>query len=225
MAFTFTQHIAEADTTGGTSKTTASYTPTAKTTLVAFVFAARGGADPDITPTVSGNGITWMQRGLSKRSQNQVTAFVAWSGNAPSAGGLTADFGSQVMIGISIFVCQLPTALADELAFTQAGTADGVSGTDPAITLAALQATADNAVVYACMNEINPFAGTAEASWTEQWDTGHATPTTGVYVGYRLATSDNTIAVTQGSASRWCAVAVELNPNDPAGLGMGMLAG
>lgn len=58
------------------------------------------------------------------------------------------------------------------------------------------------------INNTNPFGGTAEASWTEVFDSGLATPM-GYYGVSRNNTSDNTLVVTKAS-STWMGIGLAL---------------
>jgi hypothetical protein len=98
---------------------------------------------------------------------------------------------------------------------TNAGTAiivqsvtNSADSGSPSLTLAALQGGGTNAVFAAFGNDSNPFGGVNENGWVEDWDDGYNPPTTGLYTTYRLATTDNTITVTNTSV--WAGIAVEL---------------
>ena len=80
-------------TANATSFTTASITPGSNTLVLAFVFGFRT-IGSDSTPTLSGNGLTWVNidhRGLGCSNEN-MTLFRAM-GAAPSAGAVTIDYG------------------------------------------------------------------------------------------------------------------------------------
>lgn len=76
-----------------TSYATASWTPVANRLEVVKV-TNRKATTPD-TPTLSGNGITWVQAASyvhDTATQRRITVFVGLSGSGSSAGALTVDF-------------------------------------------------------------------------------------------------------------------------------------
>lgn len=83
---------------------------------------------------------------------------------------------------------------------------NSANGADPSITMAAL--TSGSAVITSFINETNPFGGTAEAGWFEEYDGGYTVPDTGGYSMHRVGSSDNTPTVTAAS-SNWGGLAVE----------------
>lgn len=93
-------------------------------------------------------------------------------------------------------------------AIVQAVTATGTATANPSITMSGL-ANSNSAVIAVFANSLNPFGGTAESGWTEDFDSGYTTPDAGSYYMSRLTTTDNTPTVT-ASASDWAGVAIEL---------------
>ena len=85
---------------------------------------------------------------------------------------------------------------------------DSQTGADPSITLSALQSSR-SAVVSFFFNDANPFGGTPESGWTEDFDNGYSTPTAGTYLMSRTTTTDNTPTVT-ASSSTWIGMAFEI---------------
>jgi hypothetical protein len=87
------------DNANQTSYTTASIQPTGDRTLLAAVYIANSlGIDP-VTPTLSGNGLTWTLvdtaiGGDAGDSRERITVFRA-SGSSPTSGVLTIDCGAQ----------------------------------------------------------------------------------------------------------------------------------
>ena len=84
-------------TVDATSFATASITPSANKLVLAAVFAAKTGGS--VTPTLSGNGLTWVQVGTDTVSTGvyRTTVFRAM-GASPSAGAVTIDFGADTQV-------------------------------------------------------------------------------------------------------------------------------
>lgn len=96
-----------------TSFSTSAFTPTGNKPVLASVTTRVAAADPN-TPTLSGNGLTWVMVGSSQNydnsgSQKRVTLFRAM-GASPSNGALTADFAGQTQTDCVIVVDQLTNA-------------------------------------------------------------------------------------------------------------------
>lgn len=93
-------------------------------------------------------------------------------------------------------------------AIVQAVSNTGTASANPSISMASLTGNT-NAVMAFFTNSLNPFGGTPESGWTEDFDSGYATPDNGSYIMHRLNTTDNTPTVT-ASASDWAGIAIEL---------------
>lgn len=93
-----------------TSIVTASISPSANNLILASVTSRRGdGANPSV-PSLSGNGLTWVQVATiiwdtTSASRRTLTVFRAM-GSSPSAGALTASWGAEVQTDICISVTQ-----------------------------------------------------------------------------------------------------------------------
>src|SRR3990167_10939569 len=97
MAITQTTLTGAASTADATSYTTASISPGANRLILAFVYGFHS-IGTDVTPTLSGNGLTWVNinhRGLGCSNEN-MTLFRAM-GSSPSAGAVTIDYGANTM--------------------------------------------------------------------------------------------------------------------------------
>lgn len=194
--------------------TGASFTPTANALCLCGVVNSKASA-PD-TPTVSGNGLTWVQ--IATVTFNSIasptvraTLFRAL-GASPSNGATTADFGGVNQTGGHIFVCQFKNTDTSGTngsgAIVQSTTNRGDASANPNITLSAL-AQSRNAVFAWFGNSLNGFAGTAETGWTEDYDGGYNTPATGGYATHHIGLNDASIAVTASSSS-WGGVGAEI---------------
>ncbi len=196
--------------------TTATYTPTANALLLAVVVNSKASA-PD-TPTFSGNGLTWAQ--VATATYNtvgtpiaRITVFRAL-GASPTTTAGTADFAGVSQTGCHIYVCQLvganTTGTSGSGAIVQSPSNPVDTTANPSITMSALDASGNNAVVAFVGTSVNSSTyGAAEAGWSEDLDQGYNTPPTGCYVVHRLATVDNTVVVT-GASANWCVIAVEV---------------
>src|SRR3990170_1042338 len=102
MAITFTTLQSLTSDTDATSYVSTSYTPTASRLLVAFI-QTTGTND---TPTVTGNGLTWtLITSVNPSATVRLMLYAVLSGSAPTATGLTADYGASTQTGqqMSIF--------------------------------------------------------------------------------------------------------------------------
>jgi len=82
------------------------------------------------------------------------------------------------------------------------------TGSNPSLTLSSL-ANSNSGVIAVFANNANTPTGSAEGGWTEDFDAGYNSPTSGCYVMSRLATTDNTPSYT-ASSSTWLGVALEI---------------
>jgi hypothetical protein len=90
---------ANSDVIAGTSATTASISPSANKLILASVSSRRNDSVDPLAPSLSGNGLTWVQVNsivydTSSTSRRTVTTFRAL-GSSPSAGTVTIDFGAN----------------------------------------------------------------------------------------------------------------------------------
>lgn len=128
----------------GVSLASGSFTPTANRLVLAAVQSRTGiTADPNI-PTLSGNGLTWVQVATvlydsTSSSRKRLTVFRAM-GASPTTGALTADFAVQAQTDMGIVV--------DEFSGIDTGGTDGstavvqsATALDDTITVATLTAT------------------------------------------------------------------------------------
>lgn len=105
MAITAANLTDGIDTSAGTSATTASITPTGNRLLLAIVASHRSDSVDPAAPSLSGNGLTWVQIGTAlwdstSSSRRRVTLFRAM-GASPSAGAVTIDFAGQTQANIA----------------------------------------------------------------------------------------------------------------------------
>src|SRR3990167_6411072 len=155
MAITQNTLTGAAATGNATSFITASISPGANRLILAFVFGFRT-ITADATPTLSGNGLTWVNadhRGLGCSNENS-TIFRAM-GASPSAGAVTIDYGANThdacVWSIMEFDGVDTSGTNGSCAVVQivAGNAATCADTAVTATLAAF-GSVDNATYFAC---------------------------------------------------------------------------
>lgn len=169
--------------------------------------------------TISSTTLTWDNLGGIGNSTNRIQVYRCMPSATVSGETVTLGTfgGGSTGYTVTIYeitgVVQTGTNGADAVA--QINSAGPTTGADPAITLSALSGSG-SAVIGWFSNDANPFAGTQEAGgWSEIYDSGYSSPTTGFYETARNGTTDNTVVVTAAS-STWIGVALELRmrPNN-----------
>lgn len=214
MAIAFAGLNTTSSSVNGTSYATgATYTPTANALVLALVMATDTVA---AAPTFTGNGGTWVlvnQQTWGATPVHNLYIFRTMIASPTTTTG-TFDCSSDASTGTDIRVVEFTgvdtSGTNGSGAIVQSVPNSGVGVNNPSVTLAALDASGNNAVSAVFGNNSNAFGGTAEASWVEDLDAGHGTPTAGIYHTYRLATTDNTVVVTKSGNPNWGGVAVEI---------------
>lgn len=137
---------------GGTSFNTASITPSANKLVLLAVWQSAASGTPN-TPTVSGNGLTWVQVAtyqLSYNTARRMTIFRAM-GASPSAGAVTVDFGGQSQTFFSWSISEF-----DGVAKT------GTNGSDAVVQ----SSNAEQNGTYSGLTvTLGTFANAANAAW------------------------------------------------------------
>lgn len=213
------------DEDGGSSSTTASYTPTANK-LQLLTVASRTGISTDPNqPTVTGDGLTWVVINsivydTSSSSRRRVTLFRAL-GSSPSAGVLTIDFGGQAQTDVTWIVDEttgMDTSGTDGSgAIVQSVTGKDESGTATSltITLAAFGST-DNATYGSFGWDGSPTqtAGTGFTEIDEQHDS-----VSDVACGTEFrADNDTSVDASYSSAVLVGGIAIEIKAASVAGV-------
>jgi hypothetical protein len=185
---------------------------------IALVFSrlAAGSGVPN-TPTVSGNGLTWVQCGTpysvheaTSNTDWKITAFRARVASGAGTGAVTASFGGQNQTRAFISVVEVSGAQAGgtdgDVAVAQAvGNSVATLGTSGLITMAAF-ASSLNAVIAGWLHTTGENT-TPESLWTEIGDLNGSG--SGAESAYRLA-ADNTPTATWGNGSAYVGIALEL---------------
>ncbi len=197
------------DNGSSTSYANSSWTPPTDG-IILLAVQSRSSAGPS-TPTVSGNGITWVQIGsrLDYHSDKQLTIFGAF-GVGSSAGVTTVDFGADSQVHCTAEFSHVTGAdesgtIANAIVQQPTNTGDATSGS---ITLAAAGNSSNRAwVVFVhTANEATTF----RTNWTELDDLNGAGQLRGVETQYRGDTFETTASATWVTSSRWGGIAIEI---------------
>ena len=184
MPITAANLTANGVTTNASSYTTASVTPGANTLIIVSVSNNIGTA-PVTTPTLSGNGLTYVQ--IDTLAWNTVASPVTRTtmframGASPSAGAITIDFGGTTQNGCIWAVNQFSgtdtsgTNGSGAVVQSALSAAPDTNATSVTVTLASFGDAANNAAYISAAHSANE-AATQETGWTELSDNGHATP-------------------------------------------------
>lgn len=162
------------DTGNASSYTTASVTPSANQLVFVNVVSAKG-AGPATTPTISGNGLTYVQidtqlfdDGNAADDRHRITSFRSM-GASPSAGAITIDFGGVTQTGCSWSVVQFDgvdtSGTNGSGAVVQSAKNVTAGASSLTVTLAAF-ASADNGAASGFGLGDN-LAMTPDTGWTE----------------------------------------------------------
>ncbi len=211
-------HLAAAgSTTNQASYTTASITPTANNLVLAWVTNTKA-TTPD-TPTLSGNGLTWVQVatvtwGTIAAPTARTTLFRAM-GAAPTAGAVTISFGaSQTGCAWAIErfsgVDTSGTNGSGAIVQSVTGRTDSASAAAGlSISLAAL-GDPTNATAGGFSNMVNSATSiSAGTGYTAFTGAAYSTPNTSIRAEWR-ATGSTTVNVTQSAVSHIGGIAVEI---------------
>ena len=206
------------NTTNGANYATASITPTANNLVLAWVTNTKA-STPD-TPTLSGNGLTWVQVatvtwGTIATPTARTTLFRAM-GAAPSTGGVTISFGGLAQTGAAWSIVQFNgvdtsgTNGSGAIVQSVTGRTDNASAAAGlSITLAAL-GNAANASAGGFSNMVNLATSiSAGAGYTVSAGASYATPTTSIRSEWRIPGA-TTVSVTQSAISNIGGIAVEV---------------
>lgn len=197
-----------------TTYTTASFTPTANR-LVLFAVLNQVTTAPTGTPTVTGNGLTYVQ--LSQVGYNSVvtpkdnlTVFGA-IGASPSAGAATIDFAGATQIGCQWSVCEIP---GTETSSAQAAVAQRVAtGAAAATTLALTLGGIRNgtSLVYGAFGHLANEATVQGTGFTLIHSTSHNNPVNGLGTEY-LLTPQTTVDASWTTSATNGGIALEIRP-------------
>lgn len=212
MAISIASKTRGSSTTDGTSFATASVTPAANALMLLAIAPVQGSGST--TPTVTGNGLTWVsidggEYGGSG-SGRQVHLFRAL-GASPSAGAITMDFGATTQIAIAWALSECTgmdtSGTNGSGAIVQSGKqVPSSSGTGLVVTLSAF-ASASNAAFGMFSHGTNE-GHTPGSGFAELDDVGAATPEIRLQTEWQI--NDNTVDSTWATSDTRGAIAVEI---------------
>lgn len=201
------------DTTNASSYATASVTPTSNALVLVAVVNTKASA-PD-TPTLSGNGLTWVQIGTVTfdtvaSPTKRLTVFRAL-GASPSAGAITIDFGGASQTGCAWVVSEYTgvdtTGTNGSGAVVQSTTNNGNSSTTQSATLSAFGSATNGS--YSATGVDSNVDVSPEASWNEHANPTYGTPSTGLQTQWR-ADNDTSPSTTTAGLRNWAMLALEI---------------
>ena len=205
----------------GTSLASASISPASDALILAVVSHLRSGLTPT-TPTLSGNGLTWVQIGDSQlETDYRVTLFRAM-GSSPSAGAVTADFGGESQSSITMVIDEFTgvdtSGTNGSGATVQSAGSSAPNGVSIIVTLSSFADAANNAA-YGCFGLRS--AGATITQGTGFSLLGNATDGSNnsqAASEFRVG-EDTSVDWTWDTSVRNCALAVEIAiaPGAPAG--------
>ena len=202
MPIAFTNLTHSGDSTNATVYTTASISPGANRLVLLAILASRTGATPD-DPTISGNGLTWVQvaaRTGGASSTKRLTVYRAM-GASPSTGAITLTFANQLN-GCNWLVVDVDPVdtggTNGSAAVVQSAVNSAAAATSLTVTLAAF-ADAANVTFGAFGTDISGNI-TPGTGFTEIGEASTASPVLTIESEYQLA-NDTTVDATTASAN------------------------
>ena len=174
-----------ASTTNATSYGNAAWSPPSGSLIVAFV-SQRGNTDAEnVSPSISGNNITWVQiKSVIRGTAYRLTLFGADASGAAS-GATKISFGSNTQqFCMASFFSASGVDLSGGVAaaFVQSPSNTG-TGLSASVALAAA-GNASNRPIFGCSQSTN-IAQTPRTNWTEADDLTVTSPTDGIETQYR----------------------------------------
>jgi len=204
-------------TTNLTSYASASWTPPTADLLIVFCQNSAASAAAAVTPTVSGNSITYVEIATVINDINRISLFAANLSGA-TAGATTFAFAgnTQTTFRASFFQAtgvNLTGGVA--AAFVQKPTNSGAAATSGSVTLAAA-GHADNRPISGFYHLANEQS-TPRTSWTELDDLRLGTPAATLETQYRSDAFETTASATWATSVIWAGIAAELKATLAAG--------
>lgn len=206
---TTTLGVQTASTSGGVSVVSGSFTPALNDLLVVFVTATSVTVTPTMTDSQS-LGFDLVTAVQVYNATDEIAVFVARKLAAASSMTVTYDCTGGGSNGTVITAYRISGA--DNISrYRQVKTASGAAASTPTCVLG-LAANTKNVLLGVAANEANPAALTPPTSWTEDGDTGYATPTAGCETAHRDSGETlTTIAWGGTSGTAWGAAVIEVN--------------
>lgn len=207
-----------ADNVDRTSYTYASWTPKPNRYYLAWI-AYSIAAGVAVSPTVTGNSMTWVTRSdleVIGGSTTGCTLFVAFSGAAPTTGTTVFDFAGVTQTHGDIHIVEVDGAdlSGTVLAAVVQAQFSAVSATAESKNFDAVPAV-NSRCFFGIMIAVNEGIA-PRSNWAEFFDSGHTAPTRRLESQGRLDAADPTISATWTTSSFSRGLAVELRPAQEA---------
>lgn len=218
MAIAISEPVAEYVSNADASSYThgSSYTPTANSLQVIFVGAT---ATVAASPTISG-GSGWTTaptlqptKGTWNGGANTIYCFVGLAGASPGSFTPVFDCTGDAATGCTMSFFEI-TGAATSSYVVQMAAINSVIGANPTFTFGSALNT-NNAYCAVICNTANPATITPPTSWTETVDSGHTSPTTGVWAGYRAGGETGTTITATKASSTHGGLAIEIAVSNP----------
>ena len=206
-------------TTNSTQYRTGSFTPHASSVLVAFVAASGTGAQNCFLEITTE---PWRRFTLVTTAQwaASTNLLCAWVANGPSTGAACVarfDCASDAATGaiIQIFEVTSVSRVGSDLIRQKAVQLNRASSTRPNPTFS-INTSSVNTIFGAVANSSTLAAMQPPTSWVESFDTGYATPSTGLET-VRLNSGATSTVITWGSSSSSlnCSIVMEIDTTVP----------
>lgn len=176
--------------------TTGTFSIAANTLAILAVSTAVASGTALYPNTITGHGVTWNLIGKTNYNgvANCIAVYWAITNAATQTAAATVNYGwGNTQGGVNIWACSftgahLTTPIVQSVVMTNTA--------NVAITLSAITGTKNGVMSINGELDTNGSWGTPEAGWSEIDNIGHNNPTDGMYVTYRVPTTDNTVAVT-----------------------------
>lgn len=213
-----THRNATADTSNVTSYPSGSFTPALNELLVVFVIAAATVAAGSMTDSQS-LGFTKITSGVFNTGADTMYLFIANNLAAASAMTVTFDCTGDAATGAIILVAGVSgmSRKGSAAAKQSAKQENQAGGNTPSVVFGSLPTTG-NPILVALANGANPATVTPPSGYTEQADTGFATPNRGGEYASLDSFSGVSGTVTWGSTygtGQGAALGVELDTSAP----------
>lgn len=210
--------------TGGTPNTSGSFTPTAGSLLLIFVYVDDT-VDTTLNITNSAGGTYTKIRNTPRGTNTDMLfCYAADAGSTASSQTITVNPPTDPGNGTIIFVYEVTGMTNFGAAAVRQSGAKGNGGTGDTLEVAfdaAGTALTGNPTIVCMANVSSPSGVTEPSGWTEpaSGDLSFATPTSSAETAFRNSgfTGGTISWTTTNSATGWCGISVELDASAPAG--------
>lgn len=194
--------------------------PVANRLYLAVVASKMASGEP-VVPTVSGNGLNWVQAGTirSNGASLKITLFRAMKPSGLTSGKTTASFGGTTQDrGCTLNVVEVQNVdssgtdgaaaiIQVVLSLDSHVNANAVDGTE--MQLAAFADGVNNGAFLCHSHAVNE-ATTPEGTYTELFDAVNGNSCNSSQGEYKVGSGDLTPSCSWSSSSRWAAIAIEV---------------